>query len=399
LAFRTFGAVARPLAALMLCGLLAGCQATAAAKPLRIGLTAPLSGGSATSGEAIQRGMQLAINEINQAGGVLGRPLERVARDVQNDPAAGVATLRELVQQQEIVATFGGVFSPVMLAQLDTAHELHVPLINPWGSISEITRNGRNPNYAFSVSAIDLSADEFLARYTREIVGARRPGFLVDTTAWGDSNAAGLSGWMAQLGTSATGVGRFQQGETDMRQQLERLRAAGSDALIMATTAPDGAFIVRALASMGWKVPLVSHWGIGAAEFLRVAGVDNAEGVLTLQTYSFYGAQSARGEALLRAYHARFGTRRIDEVVAPVGVANGYDGVQLLAQAIRQAGSSDGAKIRDALERLPPYDGVVKRYDPAFTPERHDALLAEDYLMAIWQNGQLIPSPRPRLSS
>jgi branched-chain amino acid transport system substrate-binding protein len=375
-----------------------GCQAAQPQRPVRIGLTAPLSGGSATSGEAIQRGMLLAIDEINRSGGVLGRPLELLARDVQNDPRAGVEALRELIDEHGIVASFGGVFSPVMLAQLDAAHELRIPLINPWGSISEITRNGRSPNYAFSVSAIDLYADEFLVRYVHDVVGASRPGILADVTAWGDSNVAGLSIWVARLGMSQAGAGRFQQGETDTRRQLDQLQAAGADALIMVTTAPDGAAIVRALSAMGWKVPLISHWGIGAGEFVRVAGVDNIEGVLTLQTYSFFGAQSARGAALLQAYHARFGTRRVDEVVAPVGVANGYDGVQLLSAAIRQAGSTDGEKVRAALEQLPAYDGVVKRYAPAFTPERHDALLAGDYVMAVWNDGRLVPAPRPRLA-
>jgi branched-chain amino acid transport system substrate-binding protein len=383
---------------LLACSFVAGCQAAQPQKPIRIGVTAPLSGGSATSGEAIQRGMQLAIDDINRAGGVLGRPLELLARDVQNDPQAGVQALRALVREHGVVASFGGVFSPVMLAQLEAAHELRTPLINPWGSISEITRNGRAPNFAFSVSAIDLYADEFLVRYVHEVVGASRPGILADTTAWGDSNVAGLSGWIARLGMSWAGAGRFQQGETDTRLQLEQLREAGADALIMVTTAPDGAAIVRALSAMGWKVPLVSHWGIGAGEFVRIAGVDNLEGVLTLQTYSFYGAQSTRGAALMQAYHARFGTRRVDEVVAPVGVANGYDGVRLLASAIEQVGSTEGEKVREALEKLPPYEGVVKRYAPAFTPERHDALLADDYVMAVWNDGRLIPAARPRLS-
>ena len=71
--------------------------------------------------------------------------------------------------------------------------------------------------------------------------------------------------------------------------------------------------------------------------------------------------------------------------------------MRLLALAIAQAGSPDGSRVREALEHLPPYDGVVKRYAPAFTPERHDALLADDYLMTVWRNGQLVPASRPRL--
>jgi branched-chain amino acid transport system substrate-binding protein len=95
-----------------------------------------------------------------------------------------------------------------------------------------------------------------------------------------------------------------------------------------------------------------------------------------------------------RAYHARFGTRRGS---VPIAVASSYDGVHLLARAIRQAGTTDGSRIRAALEELEPYDGLMKRYAPAFTSERHDALLTEDYLMAIWQEGRLVPAPQSRL--
>ena len=100
---------------------------------------------------------------------------------------------------------------------------------------------------------------------------------------------------------------------------------------------------------------------------------------------------------MLRAYHTRFGTRRVEEVRVPIAVASSYDGVQLLARAIHQAGTTEGSQICVALESLEPYDGLMKRYAPAFTSERHDALLTEDYLMAVWQEGRLVPAPQPRL--
>lgn len=378
--------------------LLLACQGSIApGPPIKIGLIAPLSGSSAASGEAIQRGMLLAIDEVNRAGGVLGRPLSLVVRDVQNDPPAGVVALRELVQQHAIVAIFGGIFSPVMLAQLDAIHELAIPLMNPWGSLTAITRNGRTPNYAFRVAASDAQADEFLARYAVEVVGARRPGIIADTTAWGRDNTAGLTEHLTRLGTPPTGAERFDQGDTNMSRQLDRLRAAGADTLLLVSPPPEGAAVIRGMVTLGWKVPVVSHWGISGGHFAELAGLDNAEGVLTLQTFSFAGPLSARGQAVLRAYHARFGTRRADEIVAPVGVAHGYDGVHLLALAIRQARTTAGPQVRAALEHLPPFDGLVKHYAPAFTPERHDPLSVEDYLMAVWQNGRLVLASQPLL--
>jgi branched-chain amino acid transport system substrate-binding protein len=374
-----------------------GQVAAATGPPIKIGLIAPLSGPLASTGEAIQRGMLLAIDEVNREGGVLGRALALAVQDVPNDPAAGLAALRKLVQEQGIVAVFGGTYSPVMLAQLDAIHEMQIPLINAFGSVTAITRNGRTPNYAFRVAMSDEYIDEFLVRYSLEVVGARHLGIMADTTAWGDSNVSGLLDWLGRLGSAAAGVERFDQGDTNMSRQLERLRAAGADGLLLVANAPEGAAIVRGMVTLGWQVPVVSHSGTSVRRFVELAGVQNAEGVLTVQTYSFFGPLTPQGEAVLRAYHARFGTRRIEEVGVPIAVASGYDGLQLLARAIQQAGSPAGPQVRAALEHLKPYDGLVKRYAPAFTHEGHDALLAEDHLMAVWQGGRLLPAPRPRL--
>ena len=166
--------------------LLAACQGSIApGPPITIGLIAPLSGPLASTGEAIQRGMLLAIDKVNRTGGVLDRSLALVMQDVQNDPAAGVVALRKLVQKHGIVAVFGGTFSPVMLAQLDVIHALHIPLITALGSVTGITHNGRTPNYAFRIAMSDVYTDEFLARYALGIIGAHRPGIMADTTAWG----------------------------------------------------------------------------------------------------------------------------------------------------------------------------------------------------------------------
>jgi branched-chain amino acid transport system substrate-binding protein len=221
---------------------------------------------------------------------------------------------------------------------------------------------------------------------------------MVDTTAWGDSNLAGFATWLDRLNARRAGVERFDQGDTNMSRQLERLRAAGADAIIMAADTAEGAAIVRGLATLAWKVPVVSHWGVSGGQFVQLAGTTNAEGVLTLQTFSFAGALSPKAQTVLRAYHARFGTRRVEEVQAPIGVAHGYDGLHLLARAIRQAGTVAGDDVRQALEHLAPYDGLIKRYAPAFTPDNHDPLTAEDCLMAVWQQGRLLPAQPARLT-
>jgi branched-chain amino acid transport system substrate-binding protein len=317
---------------------------------IKVGLIAPLTGYLAPSGEAIHRGMLLAIDEVNRGGGVLGQPLALAVDDVENDPSAGVAALRELAQQHRTVAVFSGTFSPVILAQLDAIHELQIPLIVPLGSVTTITENDRVPNYAFRTAMCDAYANEFMVRYTLEVVGARRPGIMADATAWGNSNVDGLSQWLDRLARPVASIERFGQGETSMRHQLARLRAAGADALILVANAPEAAAIIRGMVTLGWKVPVVSHSGTSVGRFAELAGIANTDGVLTLQTFTFFGPLSAKADAVLHAYHGRFGTRRVEEIKVPIAVASSYDGIHLLARAIRQAGTTEGPRVRAALE-------------------------------------------------
>jgi branched-chain amino acid transport system substrate-binding protein len=139
-------------------------------------------------------------------------------------------------------------------------------------------------------------ANEFMVRYTIEVVGVRRPGLIADTTSWGNSNIDGLSHWLDRLARQVASIERFDQGETSMRPQLTRLRAAGADALLLVANASEAAAIIRGMVTLGWKVPEVSHSGTSIGRFVELAGVANTNGVLTLQTFSFFGPLSSKAD-------------------------------------------------------------------------------------------------------
>jgi branched-chain amino acid transport system substrate-binding protein len=149
--------------------------------------------------------------------------------------------------------------------------------------------------------------------------------------------------------------------------------------------------VVKSRAKIGWEVPMVSHWGISGGRFAELTG-ELSDGVAFLQTYSFFGKQNERGVALLKALKDKYGAKGPEEVTAPVGVANAYDGMHLVALAIEQAQAAEGPKIRDALEGLKAeYPGLIKMYRRPFSPEQHDALTDDDYLMVVWKGGQIVP--------
>ena len=370
-----------------------GIPASAQSKdPVKIGLGAAVSGGSAASGEAIKRGLLIAIDEVNAKGGVLGgRKLELVVRDDEGDPAKGVKNARELVEREKAVIIFGGLHTTVALAQVPVWHELKTPYMGAWAAGTEIAQNGQKPNFVFRVSANDDYADKFLVRYATEVLKKSKPGLLLENTAWGQSNEVGLTKWLGQKNLKAVGIEKFNWGDPDMSPQLLRLKNAGADHVIMVANAPEGAQVVKSRAKIGWEIPMVAHWGISGGRFAELTG-DLSDGVAFLQTYSFFGKQNERGQAVLKALKDKYGVKGPEDAIAPVGTANAYDGLHLVALAIEQAGATDGPKVRDALENLKAeYHGLIKAYKRPFTSEQHDALTDDDYIMVVWKGGKIVP--------
>ncbi|HTO12203.1 MAG TPA: ABC transporter substrate-binding protein [Candidatus Binatia bacterium] len=365
---------------------------TAQPAPIKVGLAAAVSGGSAASGEAIKRGLQIAIDEVNARGGLLGgRKLELVVRDDEGNPQKGVTIARELVERERVAAVFGGLHTTVALAQVPVWHELATPYVGTWAAGTNITRNGKKPNFVFRVSANDDEVDKFLVRYAAERLKRGRPGLLLENTAWGQSNEAGLTKWFGERSVKAVGIEKFNWNDPDMSPQLLRLKQGGADVVMLVANAPEGAQVVKSKAKVGWDVPIVSHWGISGGRFAELTG-ELSEGVVFVQTYSFFGKQNARGEAVLKALRDRYGVKGPEDVTAPVGTANAYDALHLVALAIEQAKSTDGAKVRDALEELKAeYAGLIKTYKHPFTSEQHDALTERDYIMVVWKGGKIVP--------
>jgi branched-chain amino acid transport system substrate-binding protein len=364
----------------------------AAEEPIKIGLVAALSGGSAKSGEGITRGLTVAIDEINAAGGLLnGRKLELVSRDDESNPSKGQLAARELIDQQKVAVVFGGIDSPVALAIVQIASQAQVPFFSVWAAATPITRNGMTPNFAFRVSAVDLLVDKALTNYAVKTYHAKKLGLMLVNNPWGESNEKGLTAVTKERGIALAGVEKFEDGDVDMVAQLTRLKSDGADALILVANAAPGAQVMKSLQRTGWSVPVVSHWGISGGRFPELAG-PMAQKVTFVQTYSFFGPQNPVGQKVLGALKAKYpDIKGPGDVVPPVGVANAYDGMHLVALAIAKAGSTDGDKMRQALEGLDSYEGLIKTYVHPFSPENHDALNENDYVMVHYVGAQIEP--------
>lgn len=366
---------------------------------IRLAIDAEFGQKNSTSARAIQQGVEIAIEEINAAGGVLGgRKLSLVTRDNRGVSAIGVDNLRELAADPTVVAVFGGKFSPIYIEQLPVAHQLGMLLMNPWGSADGITNHNFKPGFAFRLSLKDEWAAPAFIRFARERYKATRVGLLLPNTAWGRSNHAALTKAAGVAGVTIVGYRWYNWGDKSLAGPYAELQAAGAQALILVANEVEGAVLVKELAALPAerRMPVVSHWGVTGGEFASMAGSAlQAVDLSVIQTYSFIGQETPAANRVLAALKRRYGIDGPEKVKAPVGVAHAYDLTHILAKAINKAGSTDRRKVRDALENLAPHDGLVRRYARPFAPGRHDALSADNILFARYTADDVLMPVKP----
>ncbi|MFJ1472395.1 ABC transporter substrate-binding protein [Massilia orientalis] len=386
----------RVLAVLSLSGLLPTARA-AAPRPVLLGIDGEFGLDNSTSAQAVELGMRAAIAEINAAGGVLhGRPLQVVTKDHRSIPARGIRNIQEFAAMPDLVAVFGGRFSPVVIEELPTLRATHTLFMAPWSSADIIVDNEMRPNYVYRLSLRDSLAMPKLLQ-TAQRRGLDRIGLLLTNTSWGRSNAQAAARAAETLpALKLVGTSWYNWRDTSLVDNYQHLRAAGAQAIVLVANDDEAAILVREVAALpkAQRLPILSHWGVTGGEFAVQAGPALQQVDLSvIQTFSFFRADPARVKRFLASAAQVSKVRRIEDIKGPVGAAHAYDLTHILALAIDRAGSTDRKAVRDALERLGTVHGLVKTYAPPFTPARHEALGPDDLLLARYRaDGVLVPA-------
>lgn len=356
-------------------------------EPLRIGVTGPFTGGSSPMGESMRNGIRLAVEEINNIGGVNGRKIELVERDDKADNDVGAKIAEELTREK-VVATVGIVNTGVGLASIDAYQKAKIPLMVAVSTGTVLTRKYAPPaaaeNYIFRMApTLDLEAKVLVADLKRK--GMESAAILADATAYGE---AGLKAFQQQAklaGLDVVSEERFKIGDQDMSAQVRRAKASGAQALVVWGIGPEMAAIARNRSEAGWKVPMLGSWTFSMRNFIDLSG-KAGEGALMPQTFIQDFGSSSKNSFLL-AYKRRFNT---DRIPSPMSAAQGYDGMHLLFLALRQANSTEGPKIRAALEDLKSrYQGVITSYHKPFSKEDHDAITQNMLVMGMVSSGRV----------
>jgi branched-chain amino acid transport system substrate-binding protein len=348
-----------------------------AADSIKIGVSGPFTGGSSSMGVSMRDGVKLAVEEINKAGGVLGRKIELIERDDEAKNERGVQIAQELVSQK-VVATVGFINTGVALASQRFYQEAKIPVMNNVATGSIVTQQFKAPefpdNYIFRNAAHDSIQAPMIVEEAITRRGFKKVAILADSTNYGQLGREDLERALGSKNVKAVAVEKFNIKDVDMTAQLLKAKEAGAEVILTYAIGPELAQIANGMTKLGWKVPMIGSWTLSMANFIDNAG-PGGEGARMPQTF-IQESNTVKRKAFIDAYLKTFKPKN-NRIDSPVSAAQGYDSVYLLAAAIKQAGSTDGVKIREALENLQTkVEGVVTIYDKPFTKDDHEAITA-----------------------
>ena len=337
--------------------LLAGCSKSGsgdAAKPadtIKIGEFASLTGKEATFGQSSHKGTELAIEELNAAGGVLGKKIEFVYEDNRSTPGESATIAKKLITRDRIVALLGEVASGRSLEAAPIAQASQIPMISPSSTNPKVTETG---DYIFRVCFIDPFQGKLLAQFAKKTLKAGKVAVFSDVSA---PYSVGLAQFFRESfladGGQIVSEQKYTGGDKDFKAQLTAIKSANPDAIIVPGYYTDVGLIVAQARQLGIKVPLFGGDGWEAPELMEIAGAAALEG-----TYYSTHFSPESTEPLAQKFVAAYKAKYNGEVPDAMG-ALGYDSVMVLADAIKRAGTTEGPKLRDALAATRDFPGAT----------------------------------------
>jgi branched-chain amino acid transport system substrate-binding protein len=369
----------------ILAALAAAVPVVGLAQEIKIGGLLETSGFVASLGQPGLDGAQLAVDQVNAAGGINGRKVALVNVNSESDNTKTVSGAKRLLEQDNVVAVIGPMSSGSAFAVADTMERAKVPMIAN-GASRGIVQPPETRKFMFLAPLTDVVVQSAMLR-DMQAKGIKRIAILNSDVAFGTSGRDSLEKAVGQYGITIVAKETFGNADTDMTPQLTKIRATDAEATVLWATGPRLAISTKNHRALGLKTPLYLAHSANDFNFLRLAG-DAANGVL-LPSSKIYVTDSLPAgdpqkpvvERFVREYEKKYGK-------PPATFAgNGYDAAMMIMDAIRKVGT-DPAKLRDAIESTKDYVGVTAVY--AYSPADHYGTKPESVVMLSVKDGKFV---------
>ena len=328
-----------------------GGEKTPGAEGIQVGFFGALTGPTATFALSGKNGSALAADELNAAGGVLGKRIEFVVEDDRNEASEAASAVSKLITRDHVVALIGENASSRTLAAAPIAQSYGVPIISPSSTNVEVTKKG---DYVFRVCFIDSYQGGVLSSFAYRTLNARKAAILVDArNDYSVGLAAAFRERFEKEGGRIVGEMKYTEGDSDFSAQLTAIRDLQPDVLFVPGYYTDAGLVARQAKSLGLSATLLGADGWDSPKLAEIGGAA-VEGAYFSNHYSV-DDPSPVGRRFVDAYRKRY--RADPDSIAALS----YDAVRLLADAIRRAGSTEGKRVRDALAGTRDFEGVTGR--------------------------------------
>lgn len=344
-------------AALVAATILTGCGGSKAGSgdTIKIGMNLELTGGQAAYGNDSQKGAQLAVEEINKNGGVLGKKLELVPADNKSEPSEAAAAAQKLADEG-VVTVIGPLTTSAMLAAVPIMDGAKVPSVTPSATNPKVTvdeKTGKVLPYVFQTCFIDPYQGEVMANYAYKELNARKAVILIDNSS---DYAKGLSKYFednfTKLGGEVLGSEAYLQKDTDFNATLTKIKALNPDFVYVPGYYQEVGLILKQARAMGMTMAFGGGDGWDSPTLSEIAGPD---ALVNAYCSTLFTAEEGnkKSEAFIKAYQDKY------SAVPSYFSALTYETVQLLAKALGNANSTEPDKVRDALEKVSDFEGLA----------------------------------------
>ncbi len=353
--------------------------AIAASEPIRVGYLPALTGPSSSTGVGISRGTQLAVQEINAAGGINGRQLELVVRDTQSDPTKAVNASAELTNQEQVKVVFGPLNSGESLAVVPLLARSNTLQMHPcW--VDSLVDTQKYP-MCFRNAPTNQQIGGAANRYVVDVLNHKKVALISDTTGYGTASVNAYGPMLKAKGAEVVYQGNVDAANPDLKPELLRMQSAGAEAIMpWSVNAGFLSRIINTRGDMGWDVPIVGQTTLGSGQ--TKALLEKPEYWAKVYPNNFRNVCYTPGGKLpdrTAAFLDRLKSAKVDMGDTLLWwIALGYDSPRLIAEAMKNVGPEPD-KVLGYLNQLKGFPGVYG--DISFTPEQHNGYPDDEVVM------------------
>lgn len=340
----------------VLAGLAAGCGGGAKkADTIKVGANLEMTGGSASYGISSKNAIELAFKEINEKGGINGKQLELVVADNKSEAAEATNAMQKLVSQDNVVAVIGPNLSSSVIAASAINNSAKVLDIAPMATNPYVTvdqASGKTKDFNYRTCFIDPFQGTVMAKFATAELGVGNAAVLIDNSS---DYAKGLAQFFKENfvkeGGAVTAEESYLQKDTDFKATLTKIKATNPDFLYVPGYYQEVGLIVKQARELGMNMPIAGGDGWDSAKMPEIAGAAALNNTYFSSLYSPEDSSDIN-KNFVAAYEKAYGQK------PDVFAALSYDSALLVAEAIKNAGSTEPAKISEAMAKINGFSGV-----------------------------------------